>query len=133
MGCTSGTNEKKDNQPNKPPIQEVNFVFQLSTGGEYNIQAKENEQFQTVLDKFIEDHQEINNKTVNLLYNNNKIDLYKSVSENNIQNNNLILLNIEPEPKSDNEAEPEHDNESDTIIQYIPENVIWIDENVDNF
>ena len=133
MGCTSGTNEKKDNQPNKPPIQEVNFVFQLSTGGEYNIQAKENEQFQTVLDKFIEDHQEINNKTVNLLYNNNKIDVYKSVSENNIQNNNLILLNIEPEPKSDNEAEPEHDNESDTIIQYIPENVIWIDENVDNF
>ena len=137
MGCTNGsnTNTKEVNQPN---IQEVNIVFKLSTGEEYNIQAKENEKFNTVLNKFIQEHQEINNKTVNALYNNNKVDLYKTVLENNIQNNNLILLNIEeskepeeePEPKPDPELE--FDDEND-IIKYNTEYVIWIDENVDNF
>ena len=130
MGCTSGSNTNEVIQPKIQPVQEVNIVFRLSTGEEYNIQAKENEKFQTVLNKFIEEHQEINNKTINALYNNNKVDVYKTVSENNIQENNLILLNIE---ELNEEPEQESDYEEDTKIEYNPENVIWIDENVDNF
>ena len=130
MGCTSGSNTNEVIQPKIQPVQEVNIVFRLSTGEEYNIQAKENEKFQTVLNKFIEEHQEINNKTINALYNNNKVDVHKTVSENNIQENNLILLNIE---ELNEEPEQESDYEEDTKIEYNPENVIWIDENVDNF
>ena len=40
MGCTNeapNTNENKE--PNIQPVQEVNFVFKLSTGEEYNIKA----------------------------------------------------------------------------------------------
>ena len=80
MGCTSGSNTNEVIQPKIQPVQEVNIVFRLSTGEEYNIQAKENEKFQTVLNKFIEEHQEINNNTINALYNNNKVDVYKTVS-----------------------------------------------------
>ena len=129
MGCTNGSNTNENIHPNIQPVQEVNIVFKLSSGEEYNIQAKENEKFQTVLHKFIEEHQEINNKTINALYNNNKVDLFKTVSENNIQANNLILLNIE-EPE--NPLQKSYDYE-DLSMKYNPENVIWIDENVDNF
>ena len=138
MGC-SNANEKISNTPNIKPEQEVNFVFKLPTGEEYNIKAKENEQFQTVLNNFIKEHEEINkNKKINALFHNNEIDLHKSVLENNIQDSNLILLNIEEpeepeEPEKPEEPEePEYDDE-DTKITYNPENVIWIDENVDNF
>ena len=135
MGCTNSTDTNEVIQPNI--IQVVNLIFKLSTGEEYNILAKEDEQFQTVLSKFIEEHKEISNKTVNALYNNNKIDLYKSVSENNIQENNLIILNIEEpeqleEPQQSEEQEESEELESEEI-NYITENVIWIDENVDNF
>ena len=126
MGCSS---EKNTQSLEIQPVAEpkiINIIFKLSTGEEYEIKGKENEIFKNVLNKFISEHPEINNKTINALYQNTKIDIYKSLSENNITENNLIVLNIE-EPEKEEEAD-----EDNISIEYNPENVLWIDENVDN-
>ena len=128
MGCGNANDTKavEYTTPNVLPVVEykiINIIFKLPSGEEYQISGKENELFKTVLDRFISEHQELNSKTVNALFQNYKIDLYKTLSENNIQENNLILLNIE---------EPEIEEEEEVSIEYNPENVIWIDENVDN-
>jgi len=126
MGCSS---EKNTQSLEIQPVAEpkiINIIFKLSTGEEYEIKGKENEIFKNVLNKFISEHPEINNKTINALYQNTKIDIYKSLSENNITENNLIVLNIE-EPEKE-----EEENEDNISIEYNPENVLWIDENVDN-
>ena len=128
MGCGS-PNDASTKEITKPVVQEppqyniITIKFKLSSGEEYEIQGKENELFKTVLDKFITEHSEINNKTINALFENNKVDLYKTILENNIKENNIIILNVE---------DPEEDVENSYIEEYNPENVIWIDENVDN-
>ena len=128
MGCGSA-NDVSTKENTQPVVQEsiqyntITIKFKLSSGEEYEIQGKENELFKTVLDKFITEHSEINNKTINALFENNKVDLCKTISENNIKENNIIILNIE---------EPEENEENSYIEEYNPENVIWIDENVDN-
>ena len=128
MGCGNANDTKAVEYitPNIIPVIEykiINIIFKLPSGEEYHISGKENELFKTVLDRFLSEHQELNNKTINALFQNYKIDLYKTLSENNIQENNLLLLNIE---------EPEIEEEVEVSIEYNPENVIWIDENVDN-
>ena len=130
MGCgnANDTNAVEYNTPNilpNPEYKIINIIFKLPSGEEFQISGKENELFKTILDQFISEHQEINNKTVNAIFQNNKIDLYKTLSENHIQENNLILLNIE-------ETEPDIEKSDDELIEYNLENVIWIDENVDN-
>ena len=130
MGCGNANDTKAVEYltPNIQPVQEIkiiNIIFKLSSGEEYHISGKEDELFKTVLDKFITEHPEINNKTVIALFQNNQIDLYKTLSENNIQENNLIELNVE-------EPEPDVEENENVSIEYNPENVIWIDEKVDN-
>ena len=130
MGCGNANDTKAVEYltPNIQPVQEIkiiNIIFKLSSGEEYHISGKEDELFKTVLDKFISEHPEINNKTIIALFQNNQIDLYKTLSENNIQENNLIELNVE-------EPEPDVDENENVSIEYNPENVIWIDEKVDN-
>ena len=128
MGCSNANDVKAKEVPSTLESKIITIIFKLSTGEEYSIQGKENEIFKNVLNKFISEHKEISFKTVNAFLNNNKIDLYKSLAENNITENNLIVLEIE---KSEHEEEPkEEDNIS---IEYNPENVIWIDPNVDNY
>ena len=128
MGC-GNANDTKAVDYTEPLIQPtpqfitINIIFQLSSGEKYTINAKEDTLFKTVIDKFKSEHPEINNKTINALFNDNKIDLYKTVSENNIKDNNLIVLDIE---------EPEIEEDDNISIEYNPENVIWIDEIVDN-
>jgi len=136
MGCGS-TNDvssledtKKVIEPPPPQFKTINIIFKLSTGEEYEITGNENDVFKTVLDKFISEHQEINNKTINALYENTQITMSKTLLENKIKENNLILLNIE-DPKPEPEIEPE-EMEVNISIEYNPENVIWIDPNVDN-
>ena len=126
MGCGS-TNNTSTIESNKPIIipppepKIVTITFKLSTGEEYKISARENNIFKNVLDEFISEHSEINNKVINALYNDNKIDLSKTILENNIKENNLIVLDIE-----------EDEEEEDLFKYYDTENVIWIDENLDN-
>ena len=128
MGC-GNANDTKAVDYTEPLIQQtpqfitINIIFQLSSGEKYTINAKEDALFKTVIDKFKSEHPEISNKTINALFNDNKIDLYKTVSENNIKDNNLIVLDIE---------EPEIEEDDNISIEYNPENVIWIDEIVDN-
>ena len=136
MGCGNANDTKavEYNTPNILPIIEykiINIIFKLPSGEEYQISGKENELFKTVLDRFISEHQEINNKTVNALFQNIQIDLNKTLAENNIQENNLIILNIE-EPEQEPEQEPDVEENEEVSIEYNLENVIWIDENVDN-
>ena len=86
-----------------------------------------------MLDKFISVHSEINNKAINALCKDNKIQLNKTLLENSIKENNLIILEIE-EPEVNEEKDFSENEEKEEIIsiEYNPENVIWIDENVDN-
>ena len=127
MGCGS-TNNTSTIESNKPIIipppepKIVTITFKLSTGEEYKISARENNIFKNVLDEFISEHSEINNKIINALYNDNKIDLSKTILENNIKENNLIVLDIEED----------EEEEEDLFKYYDTENVIWIDENLDN-
>ena len=123
MGCSSANDVKAFEVPSTAESKTITIIFKLSTGEEYTIQGKENEMFKNVLNKFISEHREIDIKTVNAFLNNNKIDLYKTLAENNITENNIIVLDIE---------KSEHEDEDNISIEYNPENVIWIDPNVDN-
>ena len=123
MGCSSANDVKAFEVPSTAESKAITIIFKLSTGEEYTIQGKENEMFKNVLNKFISEHREIDIKTVNSYLNNNKIDLYKTLAENNITENNIIVLDIE---------KSEHEDEDNISIEYNPENVIWIDPNVDN-
>ena len=105
-----------------PQYNTITFKFKLSTGEEYTISGKENEKFKTVLNKFITEHSEINNKNINAFFKNSKIDFNKTLLENKITNNNLIILDIEESEEDDDEI----------YLEYNPENVIWLDENIDN-
>ena len=129
MGC-GNANDTKTIESNKPIIEQpqepeiIMITFKLSTGEQYNISAREDSIFKNVLDKFISEHSEINNKVVNALYNDIKVDLSKTILENNIKENNLIVLDIE---------EPEEEEDDQNLFQeYDTENVIWIDENFEN-
>ena len=62
MGC-SNTTGTKTNEFTTPNIQNVeyntiNIKFKLSTGQQYEINAKEDEVFENVLDKFKTEHSE---------------------------------------------------------------------------
>ena len=105
-----------------PQYNIITFKFKLSTGEEYTISGKENEKFKTVFNKFITEHSEINNKNINAFFKNSKIDFNKTLLENKITNNNLIILDIEESEEDDDEI----------YLEYNPENVIWLDENIDN-
>ena len=135
MGCSNAnnTNTKDDNEPNVKPSNTITLKFRLSSGEEYDICGEENDLFKTVLDKFISEHSEINNKNINALYNDNKIQLNKTLLENNIKENNIIILEIKGPEENEEKDDIENEEIEDNItIEYNPENVIWIDENVDN-
>ena len=103
-----------------PPNKTITFNFQLSSGEEYSISGKENDQFKNVFVKFKSEHSEINNKKINALFKINPIDVNKTLLENNITDNNILLLDLE---------EPEEVDEND--LEYNQENVIWFDEHID--
>ena len=131
MGC-SNTTGTKTNEFTTPNIQNVeyntiNIKFKLSTGQQYEINAKEDEVFENVLDKFKTEHSDLNIKILNVICQNNNIDIHKTILENNIKENNLIEIDIE-EPELEHKSE----EDNDLYIEYNPENIIWIDENVDN-
>ena len=135
MGCsnTSNVNTKEVTEPNIIQSKTITLKFKLSSGEEYDICGEENDLFKKVLDKFISEHSEINNKTINALFKNNKIDLDKTLLENNIKENNLIILEIEESEVNKEKDDIENEEKKEIIsIEYNPENVIWIDENVDN-
>ena len=107
-----------------PPNKTITFNFQLSSGEEYSISGKENDQFKNVFVKFKSEHSEINNKKINALFKINPIDVNKTLLENNITDNNILLLDLE---------EPEEEEEVDeNDLEYSQENVIWFDEHIDN-
>ena len=116
MGCSSANDTNTIDQNNESKT--INIKFKLSSGEEYEIPGKENDLFKTVLTKFQLEHSEINNKIINALYQDNEIDLNKTLLQNNIKENYVIELDIQdPDSKS---------------TEYNPENIIWIDENIDS-
>jgi len=127
MGCSNAKDLNAIEVPSTAESKTITIIFKLLTGEEYTIQGKEKEIFKNVLNKFISEHNEFSIKTVNAFLNDNKIDLYKSLAENNITENNIIVLDIEK-----SEHEEEQGDEDNSSIEYNPENVIWIDPNVDN-
>ena len=133
MGCGSASSSEVKEVPKE--YKTINIIFKLSTGQEYNVTAKENELFQTVVNKFKLENPEINSKINNALCKDNKIDLNKTILENNIKENYSIILDVEEQENIEDNVkiEEEEDIEENLEIEYNPENVIWIDENVDNF
>ena len=81
MGCGSANDaggvEYVSPVVTTPQYNTITFKFKLSTGEEYTISGKENEKFKTVLNKFITEHSEINNKNINAFFKTLKLILIK--------------------------------------------------------
>ena len=73
----------------------ISFQFRLTTGPIFNVQDNPNEYFHTVLSKFLIRNNLINIKIDFALNNGGRIDMNKSLAENNITQGSIVVLKTE--------------------------------------
>ena len=73
----------------------ISFQFRLTTGPIFNVQDSPNEYFHTVLSKFLIRNNLINIKIDFALNNGGRIDMNKSLAENNITQGSIVVLKAE--------------------------------------
>ena len=82
----------KENNSKKDNISLISFYFLLTTGQKFRITANPKDLFKTVLDKFLSENTNLKITINGALFNAGKIDMNKTLSENNIVDNSSIVL-----------------------------------------
>ena len=92
-------------------INEIHFYFQLQ-GGKYEVKGRPNDNFQYILDKFIQKENLFNFNLKGALFNGNTIIKEKTLAENNIKDNSCIIILLSNEESNISEYNPKYNSNS---------------------